>query len=72
MLYRARTDFTSFEEEVAYMKSWYRTRWELLKQGDIPLPVPVPAAPAPAASAPPSEAAAPSAGSSEAGAASAG
>lgn len=47
-----RTDFTSVEEEIAYIKSWYRTRWSMLKEGDIPLPAPVvPAAAEPASGA---------------------
>lgn len=33
-----RTDFTSFEDEVAYIKSWYRTRWNVLKYGESPIP----------------------------------
>ncbi len=47
--WRDRTDFTSVEEEVAYIESWYRTRWEVLKRGETPPPAELPAPAEPAA-----------------------
>ena len=29
--WRDRTDFTGFDEEVAYVREWYRARWSALK-----------------------------------------